>query len=669
MKLTNSQSENKTTNKSPPHSQINDLLDYYQKHEFVEAEKQAIFLTQEFPYHQLGWKVLGILLGQKGKNNEALIANKRSVELSPNDAEAHTNLGNSLSALGRMNEAEISYKNAIKIKPDFAEAHSNLGVTLERLRRTEEAFRSYVKALNLKPDFIIAKINLSRILKRIRFKSSNPELYPLLTNLLTSGNFTRPKDISACILSLLKNDPLIQDIFSKKTIHMDIEEVEFTIKSLEKFPILHYLMRLCPLPDLQFEDFFKKIRSSLLINAELIPYSSELIYFLSTLSLHCFTNEYIYEESEKENILVEKLENRINSTFAKSQHENIIDILILANYRPLHNFDWSLNIKTLDQLKEVKLRLIIEPHQERELSLNINMLKKVSNNVSSIVKEQYEDNPYPRWIKLGKPIKQKSILEFFNESNLNLYSENIKNLSSPSILIAGGGTGQHPIETACRFKNSEVLAIDLSFSSLAYAIRKTKELRLDNIEYLQADILDLHLLNKRFDIIESLGVLHHMNDPIEGWKILVNLLETNGLMKIGLYSELARQDILNIKKDFSSKDIKSVPDIKKVRKAIIDSNLVHKERLCSSEDFYNLSTLRDLIFHVQEHQFTIPKIKENLKKLGLKFCGFENKEIVSQFKDFYDQKSDIYNLDLWHKFEENNPNVFAGMYQFWSQKF
>ena len=205
MKLSNPQSENKTTNKSPSNSQINILLDFYQKHEFVEAEKQAIFFTQEFPYHQLGWKVLGILLGQKGKNNEALIANKRSVELSPNDAEAHTNLGNSLSALGRMNEAEISYKNAIKIKPDFAEAHSNLGVTLERLRRTEEAFRSYVKALNLKPDFIIAKINLSRILKRIRFKSSNPELYPLLTNLLTSGNITRPKDISACILSLLKN--------------------------------------------------------------------------------------------------------------------------------------------------------------------------------------------------------------------------------------------------------------------------------------------------------------------------------------------------------------------------------------------------------------------------------------------------------------------------------
>ena len=39
---------------------------------------------------------------------------------------------------------------------------------------------------------------------------------------------------------------------------------------------------------------------------------------------------------------------------------------------------------------------------------------------------------------------------------------------------------------------------------------------------MQADILDLHKLNKQFDIIESVGVLHHMNDPLLGWKILTD---------------------------------------------------------------------------------------------------------------------------------------------------
>ena len=49
------------------------------------------------------------------------------------------------------------------------------------------------------------------------------------------------------------------------------------------------------------------------------------------------------------------------------------------------------------------------------------------------------------------------------------------------------------------------------------------------------------MLNKKFDIIESAGVLHHMADPVAGWRTLTNCLKPNGLMKIGLYSNLARQ--------------------------------------------------------------------------------------------------------------------------------
>ena len=41
---------------------------------------------------------------------------------------------------------------------------------------------------------------------------------------------------------------------------------------------------------------------------------------------------------------------------------------------------------------------------------------------------------------------------------------------------------------------------------------------------MQADILELEKLNKNFDIIESGGVLHHMDDPFAGWQVLVNCL-------------------------------------------------------------------------------------------------------------------------------------------------
>ena len=58
---------------------------------------------------------------------------------------------------------------------------------------------------------------------------------------------------------------------------------------------------------------------------------------------------------------------------------------------------------------------------------------------------------------------------------------------------------------------------------------------------MQADILKLEKLDRRFDIVESAGVLHHMDQPMKGWKVLVDCLNEGGLMKIGLYSELARQ--------------------------------------------------------------------------------------------------------------------------------
>ena len=77
------------------------------------------------------------------------------------------------------------------------------------------------------------------------------------------------------------------------------------------------------------------------------------------------------------------------------------------------------------------------------------------------------------------------------------------------------------------------MAVDLSTSSLSYAKRKTEELNIQNINYMQADILDLGKLDRQFDIVESVGVLHHMNEPIVGWKKLKDCLKPGGLMKIG----------------------------------------------------------------------------------------------------------------------------------------
>ena len=657
-------------NVKPQQDKLSRLLKHYQDGRFSDAEKLSVQITQDFPKHQFAWKILGALLVVTGRMSEALDVNQRAVALSPKDPEAQYNLGIALKELGRLDEAEASYKQAIAFKPDFANAHNNLGITLKELGRLDDSLASYARAIELKPDYAEAHVNFGIAIKTVRFNSSNPNLYYALTQLLTAGNFTRPKDIASGILSLLKYDIKIKDLLLEKNLSLSISEVNSIIKNLDKIPLLHHLMRLCPLPDLRFEKLFVAIRSLLLKNIDKIEVSPEIIYFLSTLSIHCFTNEYAYIESEEENRLIDELQAMISQAMAKSDQPEAIKILCLASYRPLHQYDWCQKLVSLDNLEEVKKRLIEEPLLEKIIAQDIPVLKEISDDVSLKVREQYEESPYPRWVKLGIPVKEKSIAAFCDKFSLQLHSENIKNVTAPFILNAGCGTGQHSIGTASRFSNCHVTAVDLSLASLAYAKRKSNELYFTNIDYLQADILDLDQMGKEFDIIESMGVLHHMDEPMAGWKVLVDLLKPGGLMNIGLYSELARHHIIEIRKEILALNIGiSEDEIRKFRQLIVESHDKNYQRLIKSSDFFSLSSLRDLIFHIQEHRFTLPQIKNCLDELGLKFCGFENKDVITNFREFYGNKVDIYDLGLWHQFEESNPRYFAGMYQFWCQKY
>ena len=170
-----------------------------------------------------------------------------------------------------------------------------------------------------------------------------------------------------------------------------------------------------------------------------------------------------------------------------------------------------------------------------------------------------------------------------------------------------------------------MLAVDLSLTSLAYAKRKTRELDIGNIEYRQADILALGSIAERFDVIECSGVLHHLEDPVAGWRILCSLLRPSGVMRIGLYSEIARRHVVRAREFVASEGFAPTPDgIRACRTAIRargDDPLL--ARVARGEDFYSLSGCRDLVFHVQEQRFTLPQIAGLIERLGLQFIGFE----------------------------------------------
>ena len=152
----------------PSQDQINHLLEHYQASRLEEAEALATSLTQQFPMHPSGWKVLGVVFKQTGRLGESLAPMQSAVKLSPQDAEVHSNLGITLQELGRLDEAAASYRQAIALKPDYVEVHNNLGNTLSELGRLDQAEASLRQAMAFKPDYAEAQNNLCVTLQKLR---------------------------------------------------------------------------------------------------------------------------------------------------------------------------------------------------------------------------------------------------------------------------------------------------------------------------------------------------------------------------------------------------------------------------------------------------------------------------------------------------------------------
>jgi tetratricopeptide (TPR) repeat protein len=151
----------------PSRAALDSLLGHYHNGRYGDAEKLGISITRQFPHHQLSWKLLGLVLNQERKFQEALIPNQKAVDLDPKDAEARIILGSTLQELRRLEDAEASYRKAIALKSDFAAAHYCLGTALIDLGRLGDAEASYRSSIALNPNFPEAHVNLGVTLQAL----------------------------------------------------------------------------------------------------------------------------------------------------------------------------------------------------------------------------------------------------------------------------------------------------------------------------------------------------------------------------------------------------------------------------------------------------------------------------------------------------------------------
>ena len=238
------------------------------------------------------------------------------------------------------------------------------------------------------------------------------------------------------------------------------------------------------------------------------------------------------------------------------------------------------------------------------------------------------------------------------------------------ILVAGCGTGQQSIRASRQFPTARILAVDLSRSSLAYAIRKTCELGVSSIEYAQADLLKLGSLGRQFDVIEAGGVLHHLADPWTGWRTLLSLLRPGGFMLLGLYSRIARRDVSRLRKSIAEQGYGVTADeIRRWRQDFMNMGNGIGSADGRPSDLFTISSCRDLLFHVQEHPVTLTEIERFLQENKLVFLGFDiSADVVQSYRTRFPGDRAATNLAQWQLFENENPDTFVGMYQFWIQK-
>ena len=152
---------------APKQSELISLGKYFNDKQFSKAETLAVSLTQRFPKHPFGWKVLGAVLNQTGQVSESLAPSQKAVELAPDDVNAHNNLGVIFETLNRLEESETALRQAIALKFDCAEAHANLGNTLKEMGRLEEAEAALRQAIAFRPDYADANYNLGNTLKEM----------------------------------------------------------------------------------------------------------------------------------------------------------------------------------------------------------------------------------------------------------------------------------------------------------------------------------------------------------------------------------------------------------------------------------------------------------------------------------------------------------------------
>ncbi|WP_414464475.1 methyltransferase domain-containing protein [Hyphomicrobium sp. DY-1] len=596
------------------------------------------------------WSKLGSAAVDRGDFKAAKTYFQSAVDLAPRSALGRYHLALVMEALGDFGGAGEQLTEALRLQPAMIEAARHLGalVTRRSLPGTVKLNRFGVQAA-LKFDLV----NRDQIAEAFIYSMARGDpLKPSLDLGRSQGWLVAARD-----LCLKRTSPLLADNLFRTALRDNIirmPELECLLIALRRTLLLE-------VPESRFQD-------------------RTLSSFVITLAEQCWINEYVWATSDDEECALRERFSGID--FTSGDVSSGIKLGIAATYAPVSTWlgegidEVSVRRVKPNIVRDFALDRLREDKLERSHSANVPKIAAVANAnanaTSQAVRDQYESAPYPRWTSLGvltnKAEWQGTLRQFFDRDRLKFLDEPFE------LLIAGCGTGLQALAAATVYgPNARVTAIDISRASLGYASRMAERLSIPNVQFLQADILDLENtaeFKERFDVIECVGVLHHMQDPFRGWTILKTCLSSSGIMLIGLYSRIARRYLAELKnaEDYPGPNC-SNRELRNYRQSLVkrpDGKL--RDEYFGIRDLYSTSAFRDLFLHVSERNHSLPEIATFMSSNGLNFRGFMNVQDFVKLKEVLPLVEWPGKLKQWAELEKRNPNLFGDMYRFWCDK-
>jgi 2-polyprenyl-3-methyl-5-hydroxy-6-metoxy-1,4-benzoquinol methylase/Tfp pilus assembly protein PilF len=675
--------------------------------------------------------LLGLLLRDSGHLPDAETALRHARGLDPKSRDAALNLGNILAQQHKLQEAEEVFRAASEDHPteprfplqigrllltrgyaEGAQKELRGAVALSRASLLQNAEGTqdpslYIEAASLLASSLLSQGNrlaaldylydcvllggdekirgqFAQCVSAIPFADAQPLLKPLLARALAEA-WIEPQSL----LRQCANQLMLDPDFSASAERIEIVVPDASqalletpdVAKLARDALLRAMLVTGVIPNASLERVLTKLRQ-LLLYSRIDPRSAaaqssdRLVAFAVAIANQCLFTGHAYAVSPDENPIVESLASRINNAAVSGSEIEMADLATLAAYRALCTLEsaealskrnWPSSLQPLIQ------RQLREPFVEKELRKAIPRVTPMA--TSAALAQTFEDAPIRRWAETPVRAQRLTLVDWLRAINPDRSPPETATSDSSApvdILVVECGTGRRVVSSATRFVNSNVLAIDRSLSNLAYAHRRMQEIGLKNVAFAQGDVLELDGLGRQFDVVECVGALNQLADPLAGWRAISRLTKPGGYIMMGLSSRSGWSDLEAMRTYVAGRGYGvSDQDLRRLRTDVLglQSDDPVRKFAKDRDEFYALGTLRDMVFQEYGGRFTIADISTALRTLGLEFYGFAiGTDTRLQFAEQFGAAGNINSPRDWDAFEAEHPDTFTAMYNFLVRK-